>query len=127
MYAFQFFHREQFQRAFMEFQKFLTDPAEILCLFDLLATNRWLTDLHKNFIAFVTQHPQFSHPVDFAGGKLRKALPELQIYLTELRVVFLRIYHSSSQAWLEVISEANEQSFGSSGYISRFNLLFKIR
>ena len=105
MYAFQLFHREQFQQAFAEFQNFLTDPVEIICLFEQLSANRWLSDSYKNFTAFIEQHPHFSQPMNFVGEKFHEAVRELQFYLTETRAACQKISRRSPHPWLEVRSQ----------------------
>ena len=109
--AFQLFHQEQFEQAFVEFHEFLTDPADIISLFPPIAANIWLTNSYCSLANFVQQYPHFSAPKDFTGVKLQKALRELQYHLTELRRVFQTIYHRSPDAWLEVISTKLNSSF----------------
>ena len=111
LYAFQLFHEEKFEQAFKEFEKFLTDPAEVLCLFQSLSPTRWLITSHKAFTAFAQQHSHFSEPKDFAGVKLKLALHELQHYSTQLRSVFQNISRRSPSQWLEVRNRANKMSF----------------
>ena len=108
MYAFQLFHQEQFEQAFVDFHEFLTDPAEIISLFAPLSVNVWLTSLHSSFSHFVQQNRHFSPPNDFTGVKLQKALRELQPFLAELRRVFQIIYHRSPDMWLEVMIKSIE-------------------
>jgi hypothetical protein len=102
MYAFQLFHKQQFEQAFAEFNEFLTDPAEIISLFGPLSANAWLTNSCNDLNAFIKQHRHFSEPSDFLGVKLENALDELQRYLTDSRRVFQTVYRRSSDAWLEV-------------------------
>ncbi|UJR36280.1 hypothetical protein I4U23_029010 [Adineta vaga] len=104
MYAFQLFHKQQFDRAFAEFKEFLTDPAEIISLFTTLSANIWLTNSYNEFNTFVKQHQHFSEPNDFIGQKLENAVRELQKYLTESRRIFQTIFRRSPDAWLEVQS-----------------------
>jgi len=102
MYAFQLFHKQQFEQAFAEFNEYLTDPAEIISLFGPLTASTWLTNSYNSLTAHVKQHRHFSEPTDFVGVKFENALHELQHYLTELRRVFQPIFRRSSDAWLEV-------------------------
>jgi len=102
MYAFQLFHKQQFEQAFAEFNEYLTDPAEIISLFGPLSANTWLTNSYNYLNVFVKQHRHFSEPNDFVGVKFESALHELQRYLTDLRGVFQRIFRRSSDTWLEV-------------------------
>lgn len=104
MYAFQLFHKQQFEQAFAEFNEFLTDPADIISLFQSLSANTWLTNSYNNLQAFVKQHRHFSEPTDFVGVKLENALQELQTYLTDLRGTFQTIRRRSPDAYLEVQS-----------------------
>ncbi|CAF4405771.1 unnamed protein product, partial [Adineta steineri] len=91
MYAFQLFHKRQFEQAFAEFNEYLTDPAEIISLFPLLSSNTWLKNTYNDLTTFVKQHRHFSEPADFVGIKFENALRELQHYLTDLRRVFQTI------------------------------------
>ena len=102
MYAFQLFHRQQFEQAFAEFNEFLTDPAEIISLCGPLSGNVWLTTPYNEFRAFVNQHRHFAEPADFVGVKFENALHELQRYLTDLRRVFQVIFRRAPNSWLEV-------------------------
>jgi hypothetical protein len=102
MYAFQLFHKQQFEQAFAEFSEFLTDPAEIISLFAPLTANTWLTFSYNSLTEYVKQHQQFSEPADFVGTKLESALHELQRYLTDLRRAFQQVHRRSPDTWLEV-------------------------
>lgn len=111
MYAFQLFNEGNFEKAFEAFEKFFTDPAEVLCLFQSLSPDRWLTDSHTEFTAFTQRRSHFSVPADFAGVKLKLALQKLQSYCTQLRSVFQKTSHQSPSQWLEVRSRANRMAF----------------
>ena len=102
MYAFQLFHKQQFEQAFAEYNEYLTDPAEIISLFGPLTANTWLTNSYNDLTKYVKQHQHFSEPTDFVGIKFESALHELQHYLTDLRRVFQTVYRRSPDAWLEV-------------------------
>jgi hypothetical protein len=102
MYAFQSFHKQNFEQAFAEFNEFLTDPAEIISLFKPLSANTWLTNSFNSFQAYVGKYKQFSEPDDFLGVKIENALRELQRYLTDSRRVFQTMYRRSPDVWLEV-------------------------
>jgi hypothetical protein len=102
MYAFQLFHKQQFEQAFAEFNEYLTDPAEIISLFAPLTANTWLSNSYNSLIAFVKQHRHFSEPSDFVGIKFENALHELQHYLTDLRRIFQTLCRRSPDSWLEV-------------------------
>ncbi|CAF3581543.1 unnamed protein product [Adineta steineri] len=104
MYAFQLFHKQQFEQAFAEFNEYLTDPAEIIPLFPLLSSNTWLKNASNELTTFVKQHRHFSEPADFVGVKFENALRELQHYLTDLRRVFQTIFRRSPDSYLEVQS-----------------------
>ncbi|CAF4063246.1 unnamed protein product, partial [Rotaria magnacalcarata] len=104
MYAFQLFHKQQFEQAFAEFNEFLTDPAEIISLFAPVSENDWLGQSYNDLKAFVHQHPHFSEPNDFVGVKFENALHELQRYLTDLRRVFQTVFRRSPDSYLEVQS-----------------------
>jgi hypothetical protein len=108
MYAFQLFHKQQFEQAFAEFNEFLTDPAEIISLFGPLSANTWLTNSYNDLNTFAKQHIHFSVPNDFVGVTFKNALDELQHYLTDLRRVFQTVFRRAPDAWLEVIKK---QSF----------------
>ena len=103
MYAFQLFHKQQFEQAFAEFNEFLTDPVEIISLFGPLSSKEWLSKSYEEFTTFIKQHQHFSEPSDFIGVKLESALRELQRYLTDLRRVFQTVFRRSPEAWLEVM------------------------
>jgi hypothetical protein len=102
MYAFQLFHKQQFEQAFAEFNEYLTDPAEIISLFAPLAANTWLTNSYNALTEFIKQHRHFSEPNDFVGVKFENALHQLQPYLTDLRSIFQKVFRHSPDAWLEV-------------------------
>ncbi|CAF1055925.1 unnamed protein product [Adineta steineri] len=104
MYAFQLFHKRQFEQAFAEFNEYLTDPAEIISLFPLLSSNTWLKNTYNELTTFVKQHRHFSEPADFVGIKFENALRELQHYLTDLRRVFQTILRRTPDLYLEVQS-----------------------
>ena len=104
MYAFQLFHKQQFEQAFAEFNEFLTNPAEIISLFAPISENDWLGQTNNDLKAFVSQHQHFSEPNDFVGVKFENALRELQRYLTDLRRVFQTIFRRSPDSCLEVRS-----------------------
>jgi hypothetical protein len=123
MYAFQLFHKQQFEQAFAEFNEYLTDPAEIISLFGPLSANIWLTNSYNDLNAFVKQHRHFSEPIDFVGVKFENALHELQRYLTDLRRVFQTVFRRSPDTWLEVTFKIILLIYT---YIFRFNHLFKI-
>jgi hypothetical protein len=129
MYAFQLFHKQQFEQAFAEFNEFLTDPAEIISLFAPLSANTWTTNSYNDLYAFVKQHRHFSEPNDFVGVKFENALHELQSYLTDLRRVFQTIFRRSPDAWLEVNKIIFLIFFLNYSFIVclfRFNHLFEI-
>jgi len=129
MYAFQLFHKQQFEQAFAEFNEFLTDPAEIISLFAPLSANTWTTNSYNDLYAFVKQHRHFSEPNDFVGVKFENALHELQSYLTDLRRVFQTIFRRSPDAWLEVnkiIFLIFFLNYSFIVYLFRFNHLFEI-
>jgi hypothetical protein len=102
MYAFQLFHKQQFEQAFAEFYESLTDPAEIISLFAPLSANTWLTNSYNDLQTFVKQHRHFAEPNDFVGVKFENALNELQRYLTDLRRVFQPVFRRSPDTLLEV-------------------------
>jgi hypothetical protein len=102
MYAFQLFHKQQFEQSFAEFNEFLTDPSEIISLFPPLSVNTWLTKSYNDLNTYVKQHRHFAEPNDFVGVKFENALHELQRYLTDLRRVFQTVYRRSPDSWLEV-------------------------
>ena len=102
MYAYQLFHKQQFEQAFAEFNEFLTDPAEIVSLFSPLSTSTWLTNSYNDLRTFVDQHRHFSEPNDFVGVRFENALHELQRYLTDLRRVFQTVFRRSPDSFLEV-------------------------
>lgn len=102
MYAFQLFHKQQFNQAFAEFKEFLTDPAEIVSLFAPLSASTWLTNSYNAFSNFIKQHRHFSEPNDFVGKKFETAVLDLQQYLTDLRRVFQTVFRRSPETWLEV-------------------------
>lgn len=123
MYAFQLFHKQQFEQAFAEFNEFLTDPTEIICLFPTLSPNVWLSNAHKELTEFLKTRRHFAEPNDFVGVKLESALRELQLYLTDLRGAFQKLYRRSADAWLEVIhrNQIHVSLFHLSLDASRFN------
>ena len=102
MYAFQLFHRQQFEQAFTQFNEFLTDPAEIASLFSVLSANTWLTSSYNDLQTYIKRHQHFAEPTDFVGVKFESALQELQRYLTDLRRIFQTILQRSPDVWLEV-------------------------
>jgi hypothetical protein len=102
MYAFQLFHRQQFEQAFAEFNEFLSDPTEIISLFPSLSADVWLSKSYQEFRTFVNQHKHFSEPADFVGVKFEQGLRELQRYLTDVRRIFQTVFRRSPSAWLEV-------------------------
>ncbi len=55
MYAFHLFHKQQFERAFVELNEFLTDSAEMISLFEPLSANTWLTNSFRDLHAFIKQ------------------------------------------------------------------------
>ncbi len=55
MYAFHSFHQQQFERAFVELNEFLTDSAEMISLFEPLSANTWLTNSFRDLHAFIKQ------------------------------------------------------------------------
>ena len=120
MYAFQLFRKQQFEQAFAEFNEFLTDPTEIICLFPTLSPNVWLTNAHKELTEFLKTRRHFAEPNDFVGVKLENALIELQLYLTDLRGVFQKLYRRSAEAWLEVIHQTQSLIFPFYPSLSRF-------
>ena len=121
MYSFQIFHKQQFEQAFAEFNEFLTDPTDIICLFSQLSPQIWLSNPHKDLTGFLKTHPHFAEPNDFVGAKLETALRELQPYLTDLRGAFQKLYRRSPDAWLEVITHEKSLQYHFDFYPSRFN------
>lgn len=110
MYAFQSFHKSQFEQAFAEFNEFLTDPTEIICLFSPLSPQIWLNSQHKELTEFLKNHRHFAEPNDFLGVRLENALRELQPYLTDLRGAFQKLYRRKPDEWLEVITNETRKS-----------------
>ena len=102
MYAFQSFHRSQYDRAFGAFDEFLCDPAEIISLFSCLSPASWLSKPHEEFRVYTKNHKQFNEPNDFIGVRLESALQELKKYLTEVRQTFQKILRVSPEILLEV-------------------------
>jgi hypothetical protein len=102
MYAFQLFHKQQFEQSFAEFNEFLTDPAEIISLFPPLSASTWLTKSFNDLNLFIKQHRHFAEPNDFVGVKFENALHELQRFLTDLRRAFQTVLRRSPDSWLEV-------------------------
>lgn len=102
MYAFQLFQKQQFEQAFAEFAEFLTDPAEIISLFEPLSVDVWLSNSFNELNTFIRQHRHFGQPNDFVGVRLENAVKELQRYLTDSRRVFQTVFRRSPEAWLEV-------------------------
>lgn len=111
MYAFQLFHKQQFEQAFAEFNEFLTDPTDIICLFSQLSPQIWLSYPHKDLTEFLKNHRHFAEPNDFVGVKLEMALRELQPYLTDLRGAFQKLYRRAPDAWLEVITHKKSPQY----------------
>ena len=131
MYAFQLFHRKQFEQAFAEFNAYLTDPAEIISLFAPLTANVWLPNSYDDLNKFVKQHRHFSEPNNFVGVTFENALHELQRYLTELRRVFQNAFRLASDCCLEVYKKPKRKKRKMKleclfFFSFRFNHLFKI-
>ena len=124
MYAFQLFHKQQFEQAFAEFNEFLTDPAEIVSLFSPLSASTWLTNSYNDLQTYIKRHQHFAEPTDFVGVRFESALKELQRYLTDLRRIFQTILRRSPDVWLEVNFTLILTRFIL--FIFRFNLLSKI-